>query len=510
MKLGVVLLVALCLGYGVAQDSRFLDPKLCPASLTFFPAGFENNNVPGAWNKANQTRAGNTKDDQLYPVVLGDEPIPALQFLPVHFLMNINETIPVECFDLPKARRLQQVETEAPELVVIKPATFSMKYQLDDGRMGDYGTYDKSPYNTVDNPPPRVNISEVPGGPEGKHCITLLTDILKESAEVMDKKTNQTEKFPLADMSVTRTVCFYKLSQRPTATVTFNSCRPTFSINIKNVDVPPLTDEATNLTLYKPVVFVAGQLHTYLNGSPATNAYSGGANEKKTYFKTHTIMETPESTRELNFTVTDLAEGVWNFTVEASLMSDTPSLLSLNGADLYQDEGIPALYRKAKFMGNVLYDAQVNVVMDESKLVNVVGPASPAEVGTNVQFTWRVVGLGKTNCYFANGKEPVTNAPGGLCISPLSFPLTKNDTLVVRFMDTCRQSTQAFVDFGTWGSKLDEQKTNASAAAGSGTGSTTVANTTGDGSSSKNNALPAAMPSLVGALLGAALLVMLL
>jgi hypothetical protein len=67
----------------------------CSSSkFNFFPEG--RLNIPGGWNKANQTRAGNDCDGHLLPIAVQGIPKPLLHFVPVHSLLEQGAKVPAE------------------------------------------------------------------------------------------------------------------------------------------------------------------------------------------------------------------------------------------------------------------------------------------------------------------------------------------------------------------------------------------------------------------------------
>ena len=92
--------VALLLGGAAAGEE-------CGLSLTFFPAGAEDFNVPVAWGRSHQRKAGNRRSDQLFTVLLSSKDnlpgsfatgVPTLQVQPVHPLLKLGESgINVTC-----------------------------------------------------------------------------------------------------------------------------------------------------------------------------------------------------------------------------------------------------------------------------------------------------------------------------------------------------------------------------------------------------------------------------
>jgi len=481
---------------GAARADIALNPDACfdvnPLGLTFFPTGFENMNEPSAWTKLAQLGAGNSDDDRILEAVLSHHPMPSLQVLPVHFLMNNGANVPTSCFmQPPKAlnasRKLLQNDAltalnysqpancvelggscelqqgaSAQSVTVVKPAAFTLSYKLGERPQKDWGMQDKSPYNSTENPPPRMNITEVPNLEEGRLCMVVSVTLLGASATLKDSTTMQTFVWPPTDKTVTRTICFNVIAKRPDAKIVFQSCRPSFSVNISDLNMKPLMAGNNKTLMYQPVVIVSGQLVKNLDGSNASLAYTG--QQRKMYYKQYIVVEPNSNMTVYTLNVPDLQDGLWDFTVEGSLTSSIPTLLSASGEDTYKDSDFTGLFKKRKFLGSIIYSGSIPIVNAESSIMAVLGPAQPVAPGGYARFTWKVVGEGNTTCTLAGTKEVVTNAPNGQCVSPLMVPVA-NETLVVSFTDKCGKRTDAFVDFGTWGSKLDPVKTNASSAA---------------------------------------------
>lgn len=79
---------------------------MCGPVLNFFPKGFEDDSLPGAWSQTAQVAAGNTNSDQLYTIALTSnknvpgvdaEGPPVLQVLPVHDLLTVGATPSRSC-----------------------------------------------------------------------------------------------------------------------------------------------------------------------------------------------------------------------------------------------------------------------------------------------------------------------------------------------------------------------------------------------------------------------------
>jgi hypothetical protein len=67
----------------------------CSSSrFDFFPQ--DRLNIPGGWNKANQTKAGNDCNGHLLPIAVQGIPKPLLHFLPVHELLEAGAEVPAE------------------------------------------------------------------------------------------------------------------------------------------------------------------------------------------------------------------------------------------------------------------------------------------------------------------------------------------------------------------------------------------------------------------------------
>jgi len=73
----------------------------CSPSVSFFPTGGEDFNVPVAWGRTQQRKAGNPYTDQLFTVLLSSNNnlpgsfaagVPTLQVLPVHPLLRLGAT----------------------------------------------------------------------------------------------------------------------------------------------------------------------------------------------------------------------------------------------------------------------------------------------------------------------------------------------------------------------------------------------------------------------------------
>ncbi|GBF88777.1 hypothetical protein Rsub_01678 [Raphidocelis subcapitata] len=95
MKSRTALLLALLGAAALPRAARAAD---CAPAVTFFPPGAEDFNVPIAWGRTQQRKAGNPYTDQLFTVVLSSRDnlrgsfaagVPTLQVQPVHPLLTV-------------------------------------------------------------------------------------------------------------------------------------------------------------------------------------------------------------------------------------------------------------------------------------------------------------------------------------------------------------------------------------------------------------------------------------
>lgn len=534
----------------VAGTARAQTPLGCDLSLTFFPEGFENGNVPSSWSKENQMKAGNAADDSLLPIVVSASTVPSVQVLPSYYLLEVG-TVPTVCMPAQAMlirRLLQDEEGEANstapalppavvepvpkvptpvvtpdvtipvvptpgktntitptapiptttvptpnvtvppvpvvtipktpvsnvtanattpntsipavslrpgDLEVLQAAAFSVGYKTPGGLFVSVGQF--SNYATAKIRPPRVNISDSMTALEGEHCFEINVTLLARSAKVRNRVSNTIQLLPERPVSLTRDVCIHRVRQPPKATVKIESCGADFVATLSDIRPLPLVDTNTDRVLYKPVVVVTGKLTATVSGSTSSSSTS------RTTFKRAVVLEPKSLETEFLLTTNSLAGGQWHFVVETSLMTDYPELVSLGPEERYMDNDLTNLYNKPKFMSQVVYNnTEVNVVKEVSRLTSFSGPSQKLPAGSEAVFTWKVLGLGKTQC-LVNDKI-VSNVPGTRdCTSPLSFQVPQNqNTLVVRFTDFCGTMTQTTVQFGSSGWKVDESRSNTS------------------------------------------------
>jgi len=56
-------------------------------------------------------------------------------------------------------------------------------------------------------------------------------------------------------------VCFIKVSQRPTANVTFHSCNDSFAVDLSNIQPPPIFARFPDIQMFSTVFHVWGKLN---------------------------------------------------------------------------------------------------------------------------------------------------------------------------------------------------------------------------------------------------------
>lgn len=150
--------------------------SICDFSITYFPPGREEDNVPEGWTLKKQQKAGNDAPDELFKIALAGYPVPTLQVWPNYYLLNNNSEVPLSCWQ-PSAsataqgtRRLQQ--SSRSNAFVVKPATYKVEYTL----MNRNRLAGISPNGSITSPPLSIKldnfgdvVADVSAGPLVDH-----------------------------------------------------------------------------------------------------------------------------------------------------------------------------------------------------------------------------------------------------------------------------------------------------------------------------------------------------
>lgn len=125
----------------------------CAASLTFFPANYEDSNTPAGWTQSVQSQAGNTRPDQLIKIALSGYPIPSLNIAPASVFTRVGGQMPALC----------AAGANAPGAAILAvPAQFAITWRMagQGGTIGPYMKGDKT------DPPANVTLGFVPQLPD--------------------------------------------------------------------------------------------------------------------------------------------------------------------------------------------------------------------------------------------------------------------------------------------------------------------------------------------------------
>jgi hypothetical protein len=490
--------LALLLGLAatLAQHLPARAAAQCPIDFTFYPDGTGAINAPSAWSKANQTEAGNTRDDALLPIALYGVPTPRLHASPLSPVLGAPGTpVPDSCATggaaTTRKRRRELLQAGSgrlggggPAALLAVPAQFSFSWSLD-GKTPRQGQGGPAVNATTGRPIwPSVELGEVWDLADGPHTLALTFVVAAKSGLLSDGTP-----VPSTDLAATRTVNFYKFTARPTAQVAFGTCQPTFSVGLSGMwpDAVPMTDVAGNvvpssdapgsppMAFLKPVYHLWGRFSAGMDGKAFDGEDNDGSREWH-FFDRYYVRELG-SPRSLVAERADLVPGYYEASLEGSLATDYPSLVALSGADKFGQDGTvytsfgadgafapTDLLGKDKFNGAFVQGingTRVGVQRARTALLSISGPDVPPAVGERVEFTWQWLGLGNATCAVdgaPRGNVPDAAAkglPANACASPyaVTVPDARNHTLTVTMVDVCgarRTETITFAAERPW------------------------------------------------------------
>lgn len=216
--------------------------------------------------------------------------------------------------------------------------------------------------------------------------------------------------------------------------------------------------------LFKPVFHVWGSFLAGLGGEAYAGedlAEGGGVH----FFDTYLIRQLG-SPRSADVPLEGVREGWYKVSVEGSLTSDVPALLSLAGAARFNPNDTDPRWRyvqpggtleargaslrgQPKFSGAlVLNETRMGVQSAPTALVAFEGPPSSLEVGQDAVFSWRFEGLGSTTCT-VDGRPFANDRATGGCVSPLRVPVrdTRRHRLELTMRDVCGATRREAMDF---------------------------------------------------------------
>ncbi|WIA16640.1 hypothetical protein OEZ85_013303 [Tetradesmus obliquus] len=356
----------------------------CSSSrFNFFPE--DRLNIPGGWNKANQTKAGNDCDGHLLPIAVQGIPKPLLHFLPVHSLLEPGAAVPAEApapvpavlkpssrMRQAKANRAiskqQAADEQQPSAVTVpvpeaparnsnsKPAaaaaaeepwrvTVPAEYEFTVDVNGKL--WFKSKTFQGGNGIPEVNFNaNVTEGrrdvfdptifQEGINTVVINVTVLQGTATISNgihsapaPRKDESFSSPPIDF-------FFFMNgnethdSRPKADVTVNSCQPEISLELSNTNPQPVlldgyrlthTPTTTTQAFFLPVYYMYGSFLQGLDGSTDLQSDNTEGNVKN--FGVY-VTRLPNSPTKFNVSVAQmnwLREGWYSFTVEGAIWS---------------------------------------------------------------------------------------------------------------------------------------------------------------------------------------------
>lgn len=409
---------------GARYTSVWSQVTTCTLSLTFFPQAYEDQNWPWAWNKENQTLAGNSASDRLLDIALTGTPSPKLHVMPVFSLVTNGSQVPVSCVS--NASVIAASGANTASYLVTKPAQFTVRYAFEGDDAIEVGSYVEG---TATQPPPLIRLTQVTDKipADGRHCFTVFVTVKAKTASVYDLTSNTGLELPSMDLTVNRTVCFWKVFNRPAANVKVRSCGGTVDVLMTSITPkPPVMFLPDGRPLLNTTILVVGR------------RMGGEGEEADSLFKRYFVMQ--NSSRD-NITLQNLTltEGTWDFLVEASFYVTVPPLVHLEGMDTYVEKRFPRLDGQRKAMGITLLTEKVNVNLERYlPPLTVSGPRAGMAVtnDTVLQVRYDYAGEAPVVCYLDNKLH--TNQPGGTCTPPIPIRFSgapQNLTIVV--MDPC-------------------------------------------------------------------------
>ncbi|KAF8065510.1 hypothetical protein HT031_003111 [Scenedesmus sp. PABB004] len=325
----------------------------CGPTVTFFPPGSEDRNVPTAWGRSAQLAAGNDDPARMFTVVTPSElhvpgsdrrAPPTLQVFPVHDLLRINATgLAPECLgDAGRAGRRLAGAPDPATLSVLSPPRVRVGYQLNSSAPVDLGEFASL------SPPPTIVLNELQGMPDGYYCLSIKVTLLAWTGLMMPEwaampatdlhTTSQARRGALAararlcarssrralhhsmptlalllPLAAGLQVCFYKLDSLPKATADFTTCSDTFGIKVDGVTPEPVPLFPGSPT---PLFHTVAHLWSELN---RTKDWSWPPNDAKTSFDQWLVFSSPaELAKPVSWTPDFLPhEGWYNLHVRA-------------------------------------------------------------------------------------------------------------------------------------------------------------------------------------------------
>jgi len=326
---------------------------------------------------------------------------------------------------------------------LVRPAAYTIQWSLagQGGTLGPFTRGDKQ------DPPANMTLGFAPNLPDGDYCVNLQMTLVPGSGVVAVGAQQFT--VPPRPSSVQRQICFIKMSSRPSANVTFNSCNSSFGVDLTGVRPKPIFLRFPDMQMFSTVFHVWGKLNrTFDRGEQAEGLLD--------YFDQYVKWEDPQRPAALKVHLEDpgLIQGYYNVWIEGSLSSQFPDLVNLFGADTFDDGS-------AKFMGVSLRNTSnkpVPIQTTKSKIANLEGPSTPVGVGEMASFVWETEGYGEQFCY-VDGQKVANAADRAHCESPLTLRVVDggNHTLEVALADVCGDVVRNGLYFGAWGWRLDQK-----------------------------------------------------
>ncbi|KAI8470461.1 MAG: hypothetical protein J3K34DRAFT_420580 [Monoraphidium minutum] len=309
---------------------------------------------------------------------------------------------------------------------------------------------------------------------DGETCVEVMATY--DTSKLVTSPPYQQWYQPYGDThTFSRKVCLYKLTKQADATLKFDMCTSNkFTLNISNISPLPvnLSSDATpmNANLFRPLIKMWGGKVSELDGTPSGDGYDelNSRSEANYIAKFFPIASSYEG-EPLSFPLSDkLQEGYYEVSAVISIVTQYPALTNLTGLNqITQDDesgtssNVTGLYEAAS---RLIHNATLVGVQKNSTLTTLSAISSSSHgrgeavlAGDKIGLNWRFRGIGSATC--THDGAPVSNAPNGKCMSPLTITAkdfgsaTTRHKVAVTFTDVCGRVKSAAFEYTQEGVK---------------------------------------------------------
>jgi hypothetical protein len=240
---------------------------------------------------------------------------------------------------------------------------------------------------------------------------------------------------------------------------------PPVTVNVSDVTPLPVNVSLNGVplpsgaNLLRPLIKVWGGKVAELDGTPSTEGYDELASHSEaTWLAKYLPLDSSYSGGLVSFPVSDaLQEGYYNVSATVSLITGYPSLVDLVGLNqITQDDetatgaGVSGTYEAATsvVIDHALVGVQKASTPTTLSAISCANQASVTKVtaGDALELSWKFTGVGSATC--AHDGAPVSNAPNGTCVSPLTVhagdvAASAAHKVTVTFTDVCGRTRTA-------------------------------------------------------------------